>query len=160
MTTSVERVVFDCNVYLQALTSPTGPAARLVEFAFNGTVSLFVSAHSLEEVADVASRPYIAAKFRLDPAVVTKFITSVRGVATYLDSVPRVYDFPRDPNDAHYVDLAVAVNARLIVSRDKDLLSLRDTATPEGRDFAARFPELDILTPPEALKLLDPTSLP
>lgn len=53
------------------------------------------------------------------------------------------------------VDLAIAVDAKLIVSRDKDLLSLRDPATIEGKDFMSRFPDLEILTPPEVLKLLD-----
>jgi hypothetical protein len=37
------------------------------------------------------------------------------------------------------------------VSRDNDLLSLGDPATAEGREFAARFPGLEILTPPQLL---------
>ncbi|HEY4233418.1 MAG TPA: putative toxin-antitoxin system toxin component, PIN family [Lacipirellulaceae bacterium] len=69
-----------------------------------------------------------------------------------------MFDFPRDPKDAHYVDLALAVNAKLIVSRDKDLLSLRDATTTDGRDFMSRFPALSILTPPEALKLIEKTT--
>jgi predicted nucleic acid-binding protein len=81
----------------------------------------------------------------------------MRAHANVLTSVPHVFDFPRDPDDAHYVDLAVAVDARLIVSRDKDLLSLRDTATAEGLDFVTRFPSLSILTPPEALQLIEAT---
>lgn len=44
-------------------------------------------------------------------------------------------------------DLALAVDAKLIVSRDKDLLSLRDAATDEARDFSRRYPGLLIFTP-------------
>ena len=71
-----------------------------------------------------------------------------------IDNPPHVFEFPRDPDDAHYIDLAVAAKARLVVSRDEDLLSLRDTGTEAGRDLVARFPELTILTPPEALALV------
>ena len=61
-------------------------------------------------------------------------------MASLMDEVPHVFEFARDPQDAHYVDLAVAANAKLIVSRDKDLLSLRDATTTDGREFLNRFP--------------------
>lgn len=152
--TTPERVVFDCNVFFQALTSPRGPARRLLGNAASGELTLFVSAPTLDELADVASRPRLVEKYGLEPAVVADFIAHIRSFSTFLDSIPHVFDFPRDPQDAHYVDLAVAADAKLIVSRDKDLLSLRDLATADGRDFHARFPGLLVLTPPELLALL------
>jgi len=82
-------------------------------------------------------------------------LESIAEIATTLVDVPAVFEFPRDPNDAHYVDLALAAQAKLIVSRDLDLLSLGDPSTPEGREFRARFPDLEILTPSELLRLLD-----
>jgi uncharacterized protein len=89
-----------------------------------------------------------------------QFIANICSFSTFLDSVPHVFDYPRDPKDAHYIDLALVAHAKLIVSRDKDLLPLRDAATAEGRDFIRRFPALSILTPPEALTLLATTSSP
>jgi predicted nucleic acid-binding protein len=77
--------------------------------------------------------------------------------AIMLDDVPHVFDFERDPNDAHYIDLAVAAKARLVVSRDKDILSLRDVTTNDGRNFAARFPEIIILTPSELIRHVEST---
>ena len=103
----------------------------------------------------MAARPHIIKKYELDPSVVAKFIEDIRVFATFVDVVPHVFDFPRDPKDAHYVDLAVAASAKLIVSRDKDLLSLADESTPEGQDFKARFPGIAILTPPALLQMLD-----
>jgi predicted nucleic acid-binding protein len=76
-------------------------------------------------------------------------------MASLIADVAHVFEFRRDPKDAHYVDLALAVNAKLIVSRDKDLLSLRDASTLEGREFLDRFPMLLILTPTEALQLIE-----
>ena len=44
--TMPERVVFDCNVFFQALTSPFGPAARLLELASSRDILLFVSVYT------------------------------------------------------------------------------------------------------------------
>ncbi len=150
-----ERAVFDCNVLLQALLSSRGPAGRLLEAAEEKKLTLFISSYVIEELREVASRPKVQRKFQLSADMIEQFCRDLVGHATVVDVVPHVFDFPRDPDDAHYVDLAVAVNAKLVVSRDQDLLSLRDASTHEGRDFAARFPGLEILTPPEALRRLD-----
>jgi putative PIN family toxin of toxin-antitoxin system len=152
--TTAKKVVFDCNVFFQALISASGPARRLLNEAARGTLTLFVSADVLDELADVAIRPHIVRKYGLAAEFVAEFITEVRSFATFVEEVPHVFDFPRDPKDAHYVDLAVAVDATLIVSRDQDLLSLNDLSTPEGRDFHQRFPRLEILTPTDFLETL------
>ncbi len=80
-------------------------------------------------------RPHLARRFRLRTAQIEGFIELTESFAVVLDDVRHVFDYPRDPDDAHYVDLAVAANVSLIVSRDKDLLVLQD---PEY----ARRPEL------------------
>jgi predicted nucleic acid-binding protein len=66
-----------------------------------------------------------------------------------------VVTLPRDPKDESYLNLAVAVGARYLVTWDNDLLDLRkDTA--EGEDFRTRFPTLTVLTPVELLRELSP----
>jgi putative PIN family toxin of toxin-antitoxin system len=139
---------------LQSLLSPHGPAGTLLGFAKNHRLTLFVSRYILGELREVALRPNVQRKYKLTPEVVERFCEDVAELAAFVEFVPHVFDFPRDPEDAHYIDLAVAAGAKLIVSRDKDLLSLRDTTSPEGRDFRARFPTIEILTPPELLTLL------
>jgi putative PIN family toxin of toxin-antitoxin system len=151
-----ELIVFDCNVYFQAFISATGPAAKLLEAVERKRLSLFLSQFVLDELRNVLSRPQIVSKFKFNRERVTNYLDALVELATLVADVPHVFDFPRDPKDAHYVDLALAVHAKLIVSRDKDLLSLRDYSTEEGRDFLTRFPNLIILTPPEALKLIEP----
>jgi putative PIN family toxin of toxin-antitoxin system len=153
----LEFVVFDCNVYFQAFISETGPAGQLLEAVNQKQISLFLSEFVLDELRDVLSRPSIVSKFKFTDQRVTDYLATLVELATMVADVPHVFDFPRDPTDSHYVDLALAVHAKLIVSRDKDLLSLRDSSTVEGREFLARFPNLLILTPPEALKLIQPT---
>lgn len=149
-----ERVVFDCNVYFQAFLSETGPAGRLLGAVHEKSLALFLSEFVLDELQDVLSRPHLIEKYKFASTRVAEYLESLVELATLVTDVPRVFEFPRDPQDAHYVDLALAVDAKLIVSRDQDLLSLRDRATEEGRNFMARFPGLSILTPPEVLTLL------
>jgi hypothetical protein len=45
------------------------------------------------------------------------------------------------------VNLAIATNSRLIVSRDKHLLNLMDVSRSESRDFLSRFPFLRVIEP-------------
>jgi putative PIN family toxin of toxin-antitoxin system len=152
---SAERVVFDCNVLIQALISKNGPAHRLFRLAVERRIELFTARYVLAELKAFTAAPRIRTKYRLDDAILNAFFDLIRLHTTLLTDVPRVFDFPRDPADAHYVDLAVAADANLIVSRDKDLLSLKRFDTREGAEFRKRFPGLQILTPPDALKMLD-----
>ena len=134
------RVVFDCNTFLQAIGSPEGPAGRCVQLAIDGAVSLFVSPPVLEELRDVASRPKVVAKLHLVAERVEEFLEAIEIAATVLDGFPESFELPRDPDDAHYIDLALAAGAKLVVSRDRDLLDLMDADKPGSLDFHARFP--------------------
>lgn len=147
MTPAPVHVVFDCNIFFQALISPNGPAAACLLAAMRGQVELFCSEYVLTEFRDVASRSALRARFLITDDRVDRIVEAVREAATFVDLVPEVYTHPIDPDDSHYVNLALAANARLLVSRDAHLLKLVDRRFPEGREFLARFPELRILEP-------------
>ncbi len=151
MTTST-RVVFDCNTFLQALASPNGPAGRCVQLAIDGKVELFLSPTVVEELHDVASRPKVIAKLHLSPDRTQELIEVIEVTATFLVGFPEPFLYQRDPDYAHYVNLAVAANAKLIVSRDKDLLDLMDSTKPQAAGFQDRFPLLRILDPVSFLR--------
>jgi putative PIN family toxin of toxin-antitoxin system len=151
---TAERVVFDCNVYFQALIGPTGPAGECLQAAKKGKLSLYASRIVLAELRDVCLRPPVANRFRITTERLDEYIAEIESAATLVDEIPHVFDYRRDPSDAHYVDLAVACQAKLIVSRDRDLLALEDPATPEGQSFKRRFPELEILLPEQLLERL------
>jgi putative PIN family toxin of toxin-antitoxin system len=146
------RVVYDCNTLLQALASPDGPAGRAVQLALDGDVQLFVSPGVLAELSDVASRPRVVAKLKLVVERVEDFFTALGAAAVLLDGFPEPFVYERDPDDALYVNLALAADATLIVSRDRDLLDLMDAAKPEADAFQARFPALRILDPIQFLR--------
>lgn len=130
------RVVFDCNVFLQGLAAPEGPARRCVQLAIEGKVSLFISTSVLDELREVTSRPKVIAKLHLMAERVEEFLEAIQIAATLLDGFAETFEYSRDPDDAHYINLALAANARLIVSRDKDLcLTLWTEAERRGLTF-------------------------
>lgn len=49
-------VIFDTNIFLQALISECGPAVRYLEYFDQGTINLAVSRATLAEIAEVLTR--------------------------------------------------------------------------------------------------------
>jgi putative PIN family toxin of toxin-antitoxin system len=149
------RAVFDCNIYLQAIINPTGPAGACLAAAWDGRTRLICSDFVLLEIADLAAKPALVARFGITAERVQMLIDSVHRVALFYPPPEERFVYPRDPDDAHYINLALAAEAAFVVSRDNDLLALMDPADPAGRDFLQRFPTLRILTPPAFLATLD-----
>ena len=149
---TVPRVVFDCNVFLQALVNPHGPAGQCKQLVDRGEVELFVSAEVLAEVSEVLSRPRVR---KLAPdltvEVIEAFITDIRLKAICLSNVPEEYRFERDPKDTRYINLALAANASFIVSRDHDLLDLMKPQRADAHEFQRRYPLLKIVQPVDLL---------
>ena len=68
-------------------------------------------------------------------------------IGTIVDDAQPLYAHPIDPADSEYVNLALAADAKLIVSRDKHLLNLMDIQRPESKQFRTFFPQLIIISP-------------
>ncbi|MFQ5495585.1 MAG: putative toxin-antitoxin system toxin component, PIN family [Phycisphaerae bacterium] len=153
------RVVFDCNVFLQALISPGGPAGRCVTMSFQRKVALFCTTQIIQELRETASDPRIRARFtRLTDATLAALVENIERIAVFLRHVPETFTYPRDPDDAHYINVALAAEAKYVVSRDKDLLDLMDRGRPEAREFRRRFPTLEIIEPQVLLRLISSKS--
>lgn len=147
------RVVFDCTVFAQALINPKGPAGACVTAAQSGRLRLFVSEYVLTEVRELSGK--LPPKLRVDANWVETFIFDLAKYSESIAAVPELFVYARDPDDAHYVNLALAANARLIVTRDRDLLDLMDPAIADSRDFQARFPMLRVTDPVTLLRELE-----
>lgn len=145
------KVVFDCNVFLQAAASGDGPAGMCLELARQGRLVLVVSRPILSEFREVSFRPKVARKLALTGEIVEGFLEDLLSFAEVLEVVPAVFSHPADPKDSMYVDLAVAAGAAVITSRDVHLLSLGDPNRTEGVAFRGRFPGLEVLTPTQLL---------
>lgn len=153
MTADETRVVFDCNVFLQALLNPTGIAAQCTKLVDDQEIVLFVSAAVLREVSEVLRRPrFQMLSPHLTSERIETFLEDINNKAIPLMNVPEEFRFERDPKDEPYINLAIVARAKYLVSYDKDLLDLMNSATESGRVFQRRYPMLKIVEPLVFLK--------
>jgi uncharacterized protein len=149
------RVVFDCNIYVQALLNPQGTSGSCKRLVDNGEVILFLSNSILNEITEVVNRPKIRA---LVPSLtmerVESFLVEIQAKAVLIKNVPERFTYERDPEDEPYINLAVEAKADYIVSRDNDLLDLMTGHTPECKEFRQRFRPLKVIDPLAFLKLV------
>jgi putative PIN family toxin of toxin-antitoxin system len=124
MSDESRRVVFDCNIFVQALINVRGPAAECVRCAQRGEIALFVSPFVLIEIREIHEK--LPPKYGVTAEETERLATSLLTYATLITDIQELYIHPRDPDDSHYINLALATNAELIVTRDRDLLSLMD----------------------------------
>ncbi|MEP7341117.1 MAG: putative toxin-antitoxin system toxin component, PIN family [Acidobacteriota bacterium] len=147
------RVVFDCMIYLQATANENSPAAAALRLFDAGEIALYVSPAILSEIADVLNRPKVRQKnSRITDVNVEALLKRLADKAVVLKNVPEAFKYSRDPKDEPYINLAVAVGAQYLVSRDKDLLDLMTDYTQECKEFRQRFRPLKVVDPVAFLK--------
>jgi putative PIN family toxin of toxin-antitoxin system len=147
-----DRLVYDCNVYLQFLLNHNGAAGQCVSMAMAGNVELFVSPEILLEIQELPQKK-IGLQRGLTQAMVRQFTDELLEHAVLIEIVPVVYTHPIDPDDSPYINLAIAAQAKLVVSNDNHLLNLSNPDKPWSLDFRNRFPEIRVLKPAEYLEI-------
>src|SRR5579862_670441 len=136
-------VVFDTGVVLQAGLRPHGPSGRVVSLIDQDLFVLHVSEECIEEYEDVLTRPKIRAKNpHLTDVLTAAIIERIRNSGILRSELPSHFQYSRDPEDEHVINLAIETGAQFLVSRDNDLLALMG-----DEEFCRRFPDLTILDP-------------
>ena len=142
------RAVFDCIVFLQGAAREASPAGICLHLVDSGLLDLFVSDEIIAEIGDVFRRPLLQRRLSvLTDEFVKNFVAALIARAVSIRDVPRIFEYPRDPKDERYINLALAAQADYLVSRDNDILDLASSEQPEGRSFRERFPHLRIVDP-------------
>lgn len=150
------RVIYDCMIFLQALVSEKGAAFGCFQLVEHSRVTLCISPQVLTEVQSVLNRFDLQQKFPpLVPYRVQDFLGRIKARSQMFSDPPKTFALPRDPKDEPYINLAIAADARYLVTWNRRHLAyLMNQDTPEGRDFCRRFPDLKVLTPPDFLAAL------
>jgi len=149
------KVVYDRMLLLQQAGKPhrVTETRRAVE---NQEVELFVSEEVLSELGDVLTLAKVRARFpALTDARAARFGDELRRMATVVPDVPHVFTVERDPKDSKYVDLAIKGQATYLVTRDKDLLELKDQEKGQPQELREAVPNLQILTPQKLVAVLE-----
>ena len=145
------RVVFDCTVFAQALINPFGPAGSCLGAAQSREIELFITDYVIGEIRELPTK--LPPRLRVTSERVESLILDLAKYAVFTEKVPHVFEYARDPDDTHYVDLSVHVAAPYLLSRDRDLLDLMGTGNV-ATDFKARFPQVRVLDPLSFIRLL------
>lgn len=132
------RAVIDTNVLVSGLLWH-GASHALIEQARIGALTLVSSPALLAELTDVIARAKFQATLARSDTDPAQMLAEVRLLAEIVDPPPLPTPVSRDPDDDAVLALAVAAQPDLIISGDRDLLTL---------GFHARIP---IVTPADAL---------
>lgn len=148
-------VVFDCVTLIQALISKSGPAVRCLELFEQGKIAVAISREGLRELKDVLSRSSLRYRY---PSLTDERVDQLVKLLLYKGrlyrQVKKHFDYPRDPDDEPYLNLAIEAEADLIVTSDKDLLDLMKWDDEKGREFQSRYRSLRIVDPVVLLRLV------
>jgi putative PIN family toxin of toxin-antitoxin system len=156
MTPGRPRVVFDCNTYIQAVAFAEGPAARCLTLAEAGEFELLVSKATLAELRRVLTYKDVQAISKnLTDIRIAAFLQRLTFRATFIRRIGHVMNYPRDPRDEPYIDLAATAHADYLVTSDKDLLSLMTGYSAICKTFRRRTHPLRVLDPIAFLKAID-----
>ncbi|TMB67361.1 MAG: putative toxin-antitoxin system toxin component, PIN family [Deltaproteobacteria bacterium] len=138
---SVVRVVLDTNTVVSALLF-SGISSKLVSLWQKGLITPLLSREILDEYLRVLSYP----KFDLSEGEIKELIQEeILPYAEVVKPKRRLRVVQRDPSDNKFVECAVAGKARVIISGDKELLSLgryRQIRIQSPAQFLADNPEL------------------
>jgi putative PIN family toxin of toxin-antitoxin system len=120
------RATVDTNVWISSLLSRAGAPARLRRAYQAGSFTAVVSERLLAELESVLARPRFA-RLGIDAREAQELLAVLRdvGVMAPVEGAVRVC---RDPKDDVVIETAIAGQADVIVSGDKDLTGMAEVA--------------------------------
>ena len=120
----MNRVVIDPGVLVSAAISPQGTPAKLVKAWMDGSFSLLVCPHLLDELERVLSRQ----KFRryLSEDEAKDYVRLFRDFAAHVPDPEIKKKYSVDPDDDYIVALALENAVEVIVSGDPHLLNVKE----------------------------------
>jgi putative PIN family toxin of toxin-antitoxin system len=137
----------DTNTIVRGASVKGSPADRIVRGCLDREFVLALSKPVLAEYRSVLNYPEILAR---NPEITSKRIVlllqRLKFYSDYQKTIPVRFEFDRDPDDAKFIELAIAGKATHIISHDKDLLDLRQSHSDAARRFRQRLPRTSIVT--------------
>ena len=137
------RVILDTSIIVSGLITPYGTASEVIDRWIDGEFTLLYSPAIMDELSDVLDRTWLKERLATVPNRIPEFLTTIAVLGEPVTGYSNVQGHIRDPFDEMFLACARLGGADVIVSRDKDLLSLKE------------FETTVILRPKEFLQILD-----
>jgi len=134
------RVVIDTNVFVSSFFSKKSPPFQIIDLWRKGHFILCLSAEVLDEYLAILKR------FKLeDKPEYEEFISGLKEFPNilFINDPRKKVQVSRDPHDNKFIDCAIHHKAKVVISGDKDLLTI-------GRYF-----EISFLTPRQFLDTIE-----
>ena len=126
----MKSVVFDTNVLLDIFVFNDFRAIHLKQKLMDGQINALASPKTIEEFADVISRPL----FGLEQVDQEHLVRQWHNLAKMVDDESLI-NAPwrcQDPDDQVFLDLAYTAKPCLLISKDNEVLKLTQRAIKEG----------------------------
>lgn len=117
------RLVLDTNVVVSAVIWG-GTPLKLLQAAVEGDVELYTSPALLAELRGVFGREHLASRLAQQRSSVDQALAQYGDLAIIVSPLLTPRAVPADADDDHVVAAARAAHADLVVSGDRDLLSI------------------------------------
>jgi uncharacterized protein len=105
------NIVLDTNVLVSGLLTPFGPSGKIVRMVFAGDLTLYIDARILSEYREVLHRP----KFKFKNEPINVLLDFIKEYGQVVSSLPLKNRLP-DPDDEPFLEVAVAGNARFLIT--------------------------------------------
>ena len=135
------RVALDTNVLVSAFLWE-GTPGKLIELAGEREIQLFTSQALLDELAEVLRRRKLAKPVQATGFTAAELVKQYQRLAHRVTARQFTKQISRDADDDAVLACALAARAALIVSGDRDLLTLKS------------FRNIPIVTPAEAVRIV------
>ena len=136
----MKSVVFDTNVLLDIFVFHDFRAIHLKDALYNQTLDAHASEQTLEELADVISRPL----FSLNQSEQKRIVLEWRSLTKMIkdeDIVKAPWEC-NDKDDQVFLDLAYTAKPCVLISKDNEVLRLASRAAKEGVVITADYKAL------------------
>lgn len=119
--------MLDSTILVSSFLSEGGLSFEILQQGKTGKFVWCCAEEILQETRRVLlQEPRIRKRYRYTNEQVSDFLESIRAIAVMAQSLPEIHVIERDPKDDKIVACAIATQASYIVTRDKDLLDLKD----------------------------------
>ncbi|HVX83801.1 MAG TPA: putative toxin-antitoxin system toxin component, PIN family [Phycisphaerae bacterium] len=147
MTAGTCVLVVDTNTVVRAVADWSSAAGRVLKAAENHRVRLLLSRPVMAEYRRVLSHVELQRKFSgITPVTINATLKAMKYRAGSFEKGNVRFLLSRDPDDAKFLEPAIAGEATHLLTYDKDLLSLREWHDDAARRFRQRAPQTRIMT--------------